>query len=534
MGLSRAAALRCAAHLAIWIPFLCRAAISVWSGWRPISDVAGIALRSWDVLSAHGPLVGQATRLAHGAYDLGPLLYWLVTVPVHLDPLHGVLWGAALWCMLAGSLTIEAAQSVAGEFGGVLASLTILGAIVWIPGITRLPCWNPWFGMMFFLASVTAAWAAMAGHRRWWPVLVITASVAAQAHLMFALPAAALVLVALLVGLADCFRAHAGLRWMAYGLIAGLACWLAPLIQEFTARTGNLTALIDNQHAGGPTGGLTFGLKALAASVQPPPLWWTEGLSLVERRSAEFGVVALMLAGATLAVAVRPLRSRRTVALAAVSLLVSVAALMTYSGVPVASLAPNPTGVSSLNYLLAPMFPVAVLAWLATGSVLVLIGRRVISRVPAWVAVPAEPGGGPVTEPRITGARWAAPTIGLAIVILIALASFGTTFGRGFSGVAGDPFIRAVHVASQKIERKLPGEPIALSVVAANNNYRRRLTFGLAYALTTVGYRPEVSMKYAWQLGPNYESGGQRIPKVTVYMWNSGVSIYVRKPEAGP
>jgi hypothetical protein len=508
-----------------------------------MSDVAGIALRSWDVISAHGPLVGQATRLARGTYDLGPLQYWLLTVPVHLDPLHGVLWGAALWCMLACSLTIEAAWSVVGEFGGVLASVTILGVILWIsgssgilgisgiPGITGLPSWNPWFGMMFFLASLAAAWAVMAGHRGWWPVLMITASVAAQAHLMYAAAAAALVLVAFIVGMVDSFRGHTGFRWAAYGLIAGLACWLAPLIQELTAQTGNLTALFNGELAHRPTVGLSFGLKALTAAVQPPPLWWTTwaslpGLGVVERRSAAFGVAALVLAVVALAVAIYPLRSRRTAALAVISLLVSATALITYSGVPVASITTNPT---SLNYLMAPMYLVGVLAWLTTGSVLVLIGRRVISRVRARAAAPAEPSGGPVTEPRKTAARWAVATTGFAVATLIALTSWGIASGKPSSGTAGDPVIHVVNVASQKIERRLPGQAISLSVMVADDHYRRRTTFGLVYALRTAGYRPEVNTGYARQLGPGYQFRWAKVPRVRVYWRGDHISLTVRK-----
>ena len=84
----------------------------VHAGWMPTGDDAAIALRSWNSLTAHGPLVGQATRLAHGVFDPGPLEYWLLAIPVHISPNHGVLWGAAICCMAACSLAIEAAWAV--------------------------------------------------------------------------------------------------------------------------------------------------------------------------------------------------------------------------------------------------------------------------------------------------------------------------------------------------------------------------------------------------------------------------------------
>ena len=118
--LSRAVAFRLAVHLVVWAPFLSGVAQAVRLRWRPVGDGAAIAVRSWEVLTAHGPLVGQATRLADGAFDPGPLQYWLQAVPVHLDPRYGVLWGAALCCMIASSLAVEAAWSAAGWRGAWL------------------------------------------------------------------------------------------------------------------------------------------------------------------------------------------------------------------------------------------------------------------------------------------------------------------------------------------------------------------------------------------------------------------------------
>ena len=85
--------LRIVAHLAVWFAFADAAVRAVLGGWRPVSDAAVIAIRSWDVLTAHGLLVGEATRLAHGVYDLGPAEFWLLALPVRVDPAHEVLWG---------------------------------------------------------------------------------------------------------------------------------------------------------------------------------------------------------------------------------------------------------------------------------------------------------------------------------------------------------------------------------------------------------------------------------------------------------
>src|SRR5882762_6888932 len=94
----RLTALRAVAHLGAWLPFILGPARLIQHGWRPVGDEAAIALRSWNSLTAHGPMVGQATRLAHGGFDPGPLEYWLLAIPVHIDTVRGVLWGAVICC----------------------------------------------------------------------------------------------------------------------------------------------------------------------------------------------------------------------------------------------------------------------------------------------------------------------------------------------------------------------------------------------------------------------------------------------------
>src|SRR5258707_3122633 len=200
MWLSRARPQRAAAHLAAWAPLLYGLAKSLADGWVTTWDTSVIALRSWDVLTNHGPLVGQATRLGSGVFDLGPIEYWLLTLPVHLDAAHGVLWGATLWCMVAASLTVEAAWAVGGVFAALAGGAVVLGVTWWIPALTVVPCWNPWLGLMFFIAALAAGWAVMSGHRGWWAAAVVSASIAAQSHLMFAIAAGAGVVLGFFVG----------------------------------------------------------------------------------------------------------------------------------------------------------------------------------------------------------------------------------------------------------------------------------------------------------------------------------------------
>ena len=522
-----ATVMRLAAHLAAWIPFVVGAIRSVQQGSLVIGDGAAIALRSWDVLTPYGPLVGQATQLRHGAFDPGPLQYWLLAIPVHIDPRAGVVWGAALWCMVAASLAIEATRSALGAFGGLAASGIIIGTVVWQPLVAAQPYWNPWFGVIFFLATLAAGLAVLSGRRYWWPVLVLTASVASQAHLMFALASAALVLVALVAGLADTIRARAGYWWAVLGLMAGAACWAAPLIQQLTSRRGNLTLLIASLGAR-QSAGPAFGLKALTASVLPPAVWWQPSLSFrhegiasqIAGRTPAFGAAMLALTAAVLVVAVWPLRSRRLAALAAVSLLASGAVLATYSGIPVHNL-----GRHDQNYLLIVLLPVGLLAWLATGAAAVLAARRVIGQVGVLATMRRRSRGAPGAAGG-SAARGGALVPGLVAVALIGLGSWLAVAqqARVSADVTPAQEVSATRSAAQRIEQLLPRQRLKLAVLR-DGVYERDVTLGVAWMLHADGYQPAVDHRAARYLGPRYLFAGRPMLGVTVLMRSRGVVV---------
>ena len=518
---------RLAAHLAAWIPFAIGAIRSVQQGSTVIADGAVIALRSWDVLTPYGPLVGQATQLRNGAFDPGPLEYWLLAIPVHIDPRTGVVWGAALWCMLAASLAIEAARSAFGAFGALAASGIIIGTVAWQPLVAAQPYWNPWFGVIFFLATLAAGLAVVSGQRRWWPVLVVTASVAAQVHLMFALASAVLVLVAFVAGLADTIRARAGYWWAVLGLMAGAACWIAPFIQQLTSRRGNLSLLIGSLGAR-QSAGPAFALKALTASALPPTVWWqpslafrSEGIaSQISGRTPAFGVAMLVLTVAVLAVAVRPLRSRRLAALAVVSLLASAAVLATYWGIPVHNL-----GRRDQNYLLIVLLPVGLLAWLTLGAAAVLAARRVTGRARGLAAGRWRPRGAPGTAGG-TAERWGVRVIGLVAVALIGLGSWLAVAqqARVLAISTSARELSSTRLAAQRIEQMFPRQRLEMLVVS-DGSYERNVTLGLAWALYADGYEPAVNHRAARYLGPRYLFTGRPMPDVTVVMRHRGIVV---------
>jgi hypothetical protein len=531
----RLTALRVVAHLAAWLPFVLGPAGLIRRGWRPVGDEAAIALRSWNVLTAHGPLVGQATRLAHGVFDPGPLEYWLLAIPVHLDTVHGVLWGAAVCCLVACSLAVEAAWSVLGAAGGLAASGFILGLMLWMPDLAVTPSWNPWFGMAFFVAALAAAWAVMSGRRGWWPALIITASIAAQAHLMFTVPSGVLAILALIVGLADTIRGRARYWWALTGLVAGAACWSGPLIQQFTSRDGNLGLLLSSSGAtSGPRTGGAFSLRALSAAMEPVPIWWKPQMQppaiyqFITHRPAWLAVAVLAVVAVAAVMAVRPLRSRPLGALAVVSLVVSLGSLVTYSGIPV-----HNTSLGTLDYLIVLLFPVGVLSWLVVGTWAVLTVRLAVRRLAAarpegpWSR--RRPAGGSAREPL----RGALPLAALTATALVAVGAILAVSLQGPSIrlITQDPAMAASRAASRQIARALPGQPIALSVHDVNESVLGRLTLGVTWALTPEGFRAELMhTRLARELGDRYVFRGQAIPLVKVRVRQHGTSIKVTRP----
>jgi hypothetical protein len=522
MWLSRARPQRAAAHLAAWAPLLYGLAKSLANGWVATSDNGVIALRSLDVLTNHGPLIGQATRLGSGVFDLGPLEYWLLTLPVHLDAAHGVLWGATLWCMVAASLTVEAAWAVGGVFAALAGSAVVIGVTWWIPELSVVPCWNPWLGLMFFIAALAAGWAVMSGHRGWWAAAVISASIAAQAHLMFAIAAVGVVILVLAVGLVDAVRAKARYWWAVAGVLAGIACWAAPLVQQFTANPGNMTALFSPQGPSAPKAGVDFGMKAISAAAQPPAYWWRGmdslgKLSNVWERQAVGGYIVFAIIAVSLAAATVWLRSRRAAGLAALSLVLAGAALVTYASIPVATISVTTVIFDNLRYLLAPLYPLGVLTWITVVTVAVLAGRRLMARARTRVVAGGTTAGGATVSAAGPGLVYrgipiSAFVAGALVVAAILAGPIGNT-----EAIGTPVMLKVMHEVgrvARRIEHEIPPQQVALKIVAPDNRYRRQLTFGVAYALRAKGYWPKISEAWAVQLGDGYGYPGERLEPI--------------------
>jgi len=239
-----------------------------------LRDDAAIASRAYQALSLHPPLTGLATAASvgtgHALYDPGPLLFYLLAVPVRLDPAHGLFLGAALCCGVVLSLAIEAAWSLGAWPLGAGVALAVLDLVWLTPAVFENLPWNAYFPLPFLIAALVLAWVVVMGKTGWWPVLVVAASVTAESHLLFVIPAVALVVAAGVFGLLAGRPRRSG--WLVVGLGVGLPCWLAPLIQELGT---HLSALIKSGR-GQSTLGLGLGLRMVGLAGAPHPIWLTD------------------------------------------------------------------------------------------------------------------------------------------------------------------------------------------------------------------------------------------------------------------
>ncbi|MBV8462015.1 MAG: hypothetical protein JO368_01880 [Acidimicrobiales bacterium] len=371
---------RVAAHATVWSVVLVPSLIELADGWRPVRDDAMLSIGSYQVFSGRSPLVGPwslASGTHHPFFDLGPLLFWLLAVPVRLDPSHGVLWGAAVVAAVALSVAVEAARSVGGWIAAALVALAVAD-LGWRTPVFTNPAWNAYFGIAVLAAAAVVAWSVACGRFGWWPVAVLFASVAAQSHLFYAVPACLLVLVAPVIALLLGGRPTRW-RWLPVGLaVAGLA-WLPTIVQEIIGSPGNLTMVVRGPSAQAPVG-LSFGMHALATAAAPRPIWLTDfpvvlGLArgmprYFDAHAVLWAVVGVLLLGAVVVVARREGRSR-VAALSATALVVAAGVTASFVLLPRDNLAPS-------GYLASVLWLVGILGWIA-----VVAGAAVLARA-AW------------------------------------------------------------------------------------------------------------------------------------------------------
>ena len=268
--------------LAVAIPVLVAGFRVAASGWVPAIDDGTIATRSYDVFSSHPPLVGQYSlaggAVADPAHSLGPMGYWLVAIPARFAP----SWTIPIAVAAVNAVLLALVVGLARRRSGIGFAWVVAGALVLLVRafgpVALAEIWNPWIALVPFTALVFVTWSVAVGDRWLLPAAVVLASFVIQAHLTYAVPAAGLLLVALIggwgserLGLSDAAAADApaggreeghwlgrGGRWrpIVLSVGAGLLCWALPLYDQLTRNPGNLTLVARSSQTTGASGGL--------------------------------------------------------------------------------------------------------------------------------------------------------------------------------------------------------------------------------------------------------------------------------------
>jgi hypothetical protein len=534
-------AARVVCHVVAEVPFLVVALVQVAQGWRPTLDDAVISIRSWAVLTSRGPMLGEFTQAStcarHTAFNPGPVLFWMLALPVRVDPGHGVLWGAAIFCAVAMALCVEAAWAVRGATGALaVGGFTVVLAATQ-PDVLVNPAWDPHFALVWFAATCMLAWVVGTGRLRWWPVLVLTASIASQTHLVYALPAALLAILAPLPALLPSGKDRRGSRdrrsagarrsgearrraearwsaaagegwtWAVMGLVVGAACWAVPIIQQLRGHPGNVTVLlrcVGNRQVMGDS----FGLQTLASAVVPPPLWFhrpSGGTNALLRgltaHSAWVGIAVLALLGAVM-VAAWVLRHKDLAVLAGVALLAA--------GATVWEIGHQPSNVIvSLFDADIVLWPVGMLVWgvaalaVEEGVIGWGVGAR-LRRRSEGADVPRGAEAVPRLLPRRQGRALLFAVTGIVLVggSVNAAILTGGAMNRAVNEDGGRGAFRGVSEAARAAERLVPRGPMVLAVSGHDAYVSLDLIYGTLWVLISQGHDATVGGIFADAVTP--------------------------------
>jgi hypothetical protein len=501
--------LRGTSHVVVWSLVLVPTVIQMARGWRAVRDDAMISIGSYRVFSSHSPLVGawsQASQgMRHPFFDLGPLLFWLLAVPVRLDPHQGALWGAALVCGGALSLAVEAAWSVK-RWPACVAVALVAANVGWQTQFFDDLVWNPHFGLVFMMAAGATAWTVASGKFGWWPVEVFLASVAAQCHLLYAISSVTLVVVAPLVALA-CGRRPPRRRWIVTGVAVGAVCWVPPLVQQVFGHPGNMTLILESGSARARIG-LGFGLHSLATAVAPRPIWLSAYPFLsvphfLDTHGRAGAVVALLLLSAV-AVAARLTKRGELCALAVIGLVLALGTVASFATLP-------KDDIIVVSYLSIDLWVVGALVWIvmlwAVGDIVTAAIRR-------------DP-----RHRRGVGGRillvHALEVAGLALLVIGGVEGVRTLVPAAHARMSEVQQDRPLDSSiARSVERSVAAGPVVVDVQPpvfdSKHGFYGIDYWGTAFALLAKGWQPELPYGFYGAATHLSVPPGTHAPKVTV------------------
>jgi hypothetical protein len=427
-----------AAGAAAALPIVASTVRAARVGWQPTDNKAIIATRAYDVLTRHPPLVGQFSMAGlvtgHPTHDLGPMLYWLLTVPVRL----GSPTVMAVTMGVVNAAAVVAVVALARSGGGLPLMFMTAAAIplmcTSLAAETFHDIWNPAASLFPLLLLIFLCWSLAGGRYRLLPVTVLVASFVVQTHLVCLAPALGMLVVAV-AGILITSRerglsppgGHGVAAVVIAALVVGAVCWAPTVLDELTNHPGNLTRVVHAATAHDATVGAAVGTHAVmrAIGVRPwsltvPRTRWDRkhDVRIAPGRTRRLSAIAVLVALAAIAAA-GALSRRFDVAAAALIGLVLCAGL----GAGAAETPALPVLAATLGYTLWWGSIVGLWVWL----VVAWAGWLVVARAARTVGE----GGINAPGPAVRSAARIVPAIASVAGLAIAATAGATAAAAG-------------------------------------------------------------------------------------------------------
>jgi hypothetical protein len=380
------------AALALVVAALCLPVVAgaraVADDWVPIGDDAAIGVLAHDVFTGDSPLVGMPTTLGGPEYSgrvhhLGPLEFWALAVPERVAGSRP--WGLVAGVALVGVASLAAVAWAATRAAGAATAVPALALVVamgWSLGRQVLADpWNPYVAVLPLAASLFTTWAVAAGDARVLPAAALAASFAAQAHVVYA-PLALALLAAAYVAVVT---GRSAVRELLAASAVLAAAWALPVWEQLTGREGNLVELFRAYRDDDSVAvGWRFAARAVARAIGVPPAFArpaadVDGLGAPVSVAVALG--AALVVGALAAGTVVAVVRRDRLAAAAGCVALGSLALVTATTAQVPQAFPDVPFYRTL-----PLWPVATFTWFAGA---LCVGRLLASRAARRVVVVA-------------------------------------------------------------------------------------------------------------------------------------------------
>ncbi len=266
---------------------------------RSIGDLANIQFHVED-MPGRIPLVGVYSKF--GFHHPGPMLYYVVALPVHLFGAFGLALSGALVAIasLGGILLVLFRRGGAALFA--LGAVFCVVLIRWM-ALDILTAWNPYILIMPFALAILLTWSVWCGDWRALPWLALVGSFVAQCHIGTAPTIGFMFVSAALWTAIERVRHRCPTRPIVTAAIVLFLAWLPPLIEQFTNDPGNISQIlgVNTGSAGEQTLGLPNALGLLGYLLSRIDPLFPNSIRTAERAAAaQPSSIALLLIPALL------------------------------------------------------------------------------------------------------------------------------------------------------------------------------------------------------------------------------------------